>query len=192
MSKLGETLARPLRVELPWSPAAPVDVTIPLHRLRTPARMVSTLLLLVLMVAGVVLAVASAVAAETEAWEGVGTLGTELGAVLWFAGAVTWGARRGPTVARAVLLAVMFVGGLLLIAVALVGGWSGAALALAMEFGVGMLAVPLIDVVLIGSLHDRLRQFAAADVSPVVVRVGGGQAVSIERHSEPPGNDSRS
>jgi hypothetical protein len=180
MTKFGATLARPLRVELPWSPAAPLDVTIPVHRLRTPARLASTLLLATLMVVGVVVACASALAAETDTWEGAGTLGTELGAVLWFAGAVTWGARRGPTVARAVMLSLMFVGGLSLIVVALIGEWSGAALSLAMEFGVGMLAVPLIDVVLIGSLHDRLQQFAASDATPVVVRVGGRQAEPSE------------
>jgi hypothetical protein len=150
MPKLGDLLARP------W----PIELRIPASRLRTPARVISTLLLVALMVIGVVLAVVGALAAEIDGWEGVGTLGTEVGAVLWFAGAVTWGARRGATVARAVLLAAMFMGGVVLIGAALIAEWSGAALALAMEFGVGLLAVPLIDGVLIGTLHDRLLHFA--------------------------------
>jgi hypothetical protein len=163
-------LARPLRVELP------------VQLLRRPARAVSMVLLVVLMTGGVALAVVAAVAAETDHWEGLGTFGTELGAALWFAGAVAWGARRGATVARAALLGGMFVLGLALIAAALVGDWSGSALSLAMEFGVGLLAVPLIDVVLIGAFYGGLQHYADADTEDsVVLKLGGEHWVSIER-----------
>lgn len=96
--------------------------------------------------------------------------GAELGAALWFASAVAAGSRRGATVGRGLLLVLTFVAGAALIVSALALGWRGAALALAMELGVGMLAVPIIDVVLIGALHQRLDDFGRRGPGgPVVI-----------------------
>jgi tetrahydromethanopterin S-methyltransferase subunit E len=80
---------------------------------------------------------------------------------MWFAGAVTLGARPGPTALRVALLAATGLAGLALIAVALIGQWSGVALDLAMEFGVGAVAVVVLDVVILGVLQARLDQYAA-------------------------------
>lgn len=99
--------------------------------------------------------------------------GVEVGAVLWFAGAVTLGARAKATVLRAVALLLTALAGAALIVTALVRGWTGAGLGLAMEFGVGALAIPVIDVVLLGFLHSRLDQFAFAPDDRVVrLRLG--------------------
>lgn len=174
MSRLGALLRRPFQVQLPWLPVADGGrtVEVPVGVLRRPAALVAWLVPIVMMVVGLVVAVLAAVAAERERTEGIGTLGTELGAALWFAGAVVWGARRRATVARAALLALVLVLGLVLIGMALVRGWSGAGLSLAMEFGVGMVAVAVLDVVLIGIL-DQLRSFARRpDGEVVVLRLG--------------------
>lgn len=169
MARIGDTLTRPLLVRLPGTESAEGRAG-GAELLRAPARCAAVALLAAMMAAGVTLAVVGAVAAEGERFEGLGTLGTELGAALWFASAVAAGSRRGATVGRGLLLVLTFVAGAALIVSALALGWRGAALALAMEFGVGMLAVPIIDVVLIGALHQRLDDFGRRGPGgPVVI-----------------------
>lgn len=178
------TLDRPLVIRLPWDRPIEVDGAV-LDVLRGPVRRTAVALLVVMMAAGVALAVVSAIAAERDGTEGIGTFGTELGAALWFAGAVAWGSRRGATVRRGLLLSLTFVAGIGLVATALVAAWSGAALALAMEFGVGMLAVPVIDVVLIGTLHRGLDTFGSARATALTVSLmQDGRLVRIS--SSPP------
>jgi hypothetical protein len=130
----------------------------------------------------VVVAVGSAVLAEEPSTEGIGTFGVEAGAALWFGGAVALSLRS--TSARHLLL-VLGAGavGALLVAISLVLGWSGAALALAMEFGVGALAVVVIDVIVLGRVQPgldavgRLAPTSSLDITlergwpPVAVRV---------------------
>jgi hypothetical protein len=158
----------------------PDGVEVDLGTLRAPARLTATLLLLALMVVGVSVAIVSALAAQRDSTEAIGTLGTELGAAMWFAGAVTWGGRRGATVGRAALLVATFLAGLALILTALLADWSGARLDLAMEFGVGMLAVPVIDVVVIGLLHRNLAELGSATGPPLVVSIGrDGRVVRV-------------
>ena len=77
--------------------------------------------------------------------------------------AVTLGARPGPTVLRIALLTVTGLGGLALIGVALVAGWSGVGLDLAMEFGVGAVAVVVLDIVILGVLQARLDRLTVAN-----------------------------
>jgi hypothetical protein len=132
--------------------------------------------LAVLMLVGIALAVTAAIAADGDETAAVGALGTELGAALWFAGAVAWGARRHATAARGLLLALTFVSGLVLIAAGLLLDWSGPALELTMEFGVGMLAIPVIDVILMGVLYDRLDTFGRGSGARVLTLQLGGDA----------------
>jgi hypothetical protein len=173
VSRLGAVLRQPLRVQLPWQRSVDhPEVAVPVDVLRRPAAVVAWVVPVVMMIVGIAIAIPAAFAAETDRGEGVGSLGTELGAALWFGGAVAWGARRRATVARIVLLAGVFVVGMALIAIALVRDWSGAGLALAMEFGVGLVAVAVIDVVLIGVV-DNLSSFSRQpDGRTVVVRLG--------------------
>lgn len=125
------------------------------------ARILVVLLPAALAVVGLVLALAGAALSERAGAEAVGTLGLEVGAAMWFAGAVSLGARPRPTVLRIALLAVTGLGGLALIGVAIVDGWSGVALDLAMEFGVGAVAVVVLDIVILGVLQARLDHLAA-------------------------------
>jgi hypothetical protein len=85
---------------------------------------------------------------------------------MWFAGAVTLGARPRPTVLRVVLLLLTGVCGLALIAAAILAEWSGVVLDLAMEFGVGAVAVVLLDIVILGVLQARLDQLATSGPWP--------------------------
>jgi hypothetical protein len=174
--RLGALLRRPLVVRLPWQRAAPagtpMEVAVRVDVLRRPAALVASVVPLLMMVVGIAIAVPAAVAAETTRGEGLGSLGTELGAALWFGGAVTWGARRRATVARAILLVLVLVTGVALIAVALLRDWTGAGLALAMEFGVGMVAVAVIDVVLLGLVSGLAGFAGGADGRTVTVRIG--------------------
>jgi hypothetical protein len=49
-----------------------------------------------------------------------------------------------------------------------------------MEFGVGMLAVPVIDVVVIGLLHRNLAELGSATGPPLVVSIGrDGRVVRV-------------
>ena len=104
--------------------------------------------------------------------EGIGTLGVEAGAAIWFGGAVTLGAQRTTTVLRGLLLVLLGAVGIALIAAALTLGWGGAPLTLAMEFGVGAVAVVLVDVVLLGILHPGIERLAQ-DGTVVTVQLGG-------------------
>lgn len=113
-----------------------------------------------LIVVGLGLAVISAVLAERPSTEQIGALGVELGAAMWFAGAVTLGARPGSTVRRSILLMCCGVVGSVLIVVGLVVPWHGVALGLGMEFGVGLIAIPVIDIVVIRLLYGTARDVA--------------------------------
>ena len=115
-----------------------------------------------MLVVGLVIAVVAAHAAEHPATEGVGSMGIELGAALWFGGAVSLGIRRGPTVLRVLMIGLLGLVGALLVGCALLLDWTGAGLSLAMEFGVGAIAVSVIDVVVLGVVHSRIDSFANA------------------------------
>lgn len=134
---------------------------------RRVSRVLASAVLWFLVVAGAGIAVLAAVL-EDRGHEVVGTFGVEFGAALWFGGVVALGARRGATVARVLLLVALALGGAGLIAVAVVRGWSGAALGLAMEFGVGAMAVPVIDVLLLGVLHRTIDQYGGGSPAGIV------------------------
>jgi hypothetical protein len=166
----------PLRVQLPWSAdAAPTEVSVGVGPVQRVARVAAVVIPWVLVVLGSALAVAAAVVIERDLSDAAGGLGIELGAALWFAGVLALGARRGATVGRIVALAVLALAGAALVAVAVLAEWSGAALDLALEFGVGAMAVAVIDVVLIGTLHSRLERLGDAETQVVTVRIGGGR-----------------
>jgi hypothetical protein len=129
--------------------------------LNATARLLVVVVPSVLAIVGLTLALAAAAVAEQTDAEAMSALGLEVGAAMWFAGAVTLGARPSPTALRIGLLAATGLAGLALIAVALIGQWSGVALDLAMEFGVGAVAVVVLDVVILGVLQARLDQYAA-------------------------------
>lgn len=151
----------------------PLLVELPVARLRRPFGLLVVVVPIVLMVVGITMAIVSAVATEHDGLEGIGTFGVEVGAVLWFGGAVTLGARAKATMLRALALFLTAAAGAALIVVALVRDWTGPGLDLAMEFGVGALAIPVIDVVLLGFLHSRLDRFAyASDDRVVRLRLG--------------------
>jgi hypothetical protein len=186
-------LLRPIRVELPGRLSQvrlPSQVAVPVDRAKRPAGLLATGLPVILMVGGVVLAVLTADWSEQSDREGIGTLGVEAGAAFWFAGAITLGLRRAPTLLRAFGLAVTAIFGVLLVALALALDWTGAELALAMEFGVGALAVVVIDVVLLGILHPRIEHFAD-DTAESVVRIRLAKSwhifdVRVEHRAEEP------
>ncbi len=168
-------LTDPIRVELPWGPprSGPAEVAVKVNTLRRPFALLAVMLPLAMMIIGSVGAVLAAHAAEHDRTEQVGTLGVELGAVLWFGGAVVLGARASATVLRIVALVLTALAGMALVAVALVRSWTGPGLSLAMEFGVGALAVSLVDVVLLGIVHARIDQFGSARDDRVVhLRLG--------------------
>jgi hypothetical protein len=127
--------------------------------LNTTARVLVVVIPTALAVGGLALALVGAAIAEFADADALGTLGLEVGAAMWFAGAVTLGARPSPTALRVGLLAVTGLAGLALIAAAFVGGWSGVGLDLAMEFGVGAVAVVVLDVLILGVLQARLDQY---------------------------------
>lgn len=183
-------LARRLRVVVPGWLAARVpdqEVALAVRGLRTPARVVRAVIPVLLMAAGGTLAVTAAILAERPDTEGVGTLGTELGAAIWFAGAMAFVVSRVPTVGRALALVGGAVAGLVLIAAALTFGWDGAGLALAMEFGVAAVALLVIDVVLMGLVYPRVDELASGpDRGVVTLRLGGGRpSVEARRIAEP-------
>ena len=127
------------------------------------ARILVVVLPVALAVVGLVIALAGVALSTRDGTEAIGTLGLEVGAAMWFAGAVTLGARPGPTVLRMALLAVTGIGGLSLIGVALVAGWSGVGLDVAMEFGVGAVAVVVLDITILGVLQARLDRLTVAN-----------------------------
>ncbi len=138
----------------------PIEVVLPTYLFVRGAKVLAVLIPAVMLVVGLVIALVSAHAAERPSTEGIGTMGVELGAALWFGGAVSLGIRRGPTVLRVLMIGLLGFGGALLVGFALLLDWTGAGLGLAMEFGVGAIAVAVIDVVVLGVVHRRLESFA--------------------------------
>jgi TRAP-type C4-dicarboxylate transport system permease small subunit len=156
------------------------SIVVPLAPVRASASVLSIAIPLAMVVGGLSLAIGSSLTAQDEATEGIGALGLEFGAALWFGGALTLGARSMPTSRRRVLFAAGTLGGLALIAAALIGSWSGAALDLSMEFGVGLLAIVVIDLALLRFVHGGLGQLAAIDGESVHLRIGrSGPGASI-------------
>ena len=131
-----------------------------LDLLRYPATALAILVPVALVVAGLGLALASAVLAERASTEAIGAFGVEFGAAMWFAGAVSLGARGGSTLRRTILLSCSAMGGLVLIVLGLVVPWHGVALGLGMEFGVGLIAISIIDIVIIRLLYGTVRDIA--------------------------------
>ena len=88
----------PFRVAFPSSIDGRVlaQVTVDDGAVRGRSASVATALLWVLAVGGITLAVVGAIAEDRAGSEAVGAFGVEAGAALWFAGAVTLGARPGP------------------------------------------------------------------------------------------------
>lgn len=162
-----------MSIPLPAWARRPVTIELPVILWSRPARALARWIPLVMMAVGILLAVLSAAAAERPATEGIGSLGIEAGAALWFGGAVTVGVRGRPTILRVVFLAGTGVAGVLLVALALALGWAGAGLALAMEFGVGAVAIAVIDTLLLGVVHPRLQDAADRDEpARVTIRLG--------------------
>jgi hypothetical protein len=170
-------LAHRVHVVLPdWITARlPGDeVSLPVRGHREAAQVVRVVVPVVLILVGAVLAVAGAILAERAETEGIGTLGTELGAAMLFAGAIFVVVTRVPTVGRIVVLVVTALVGLAAIAAALTFGWDGALLALAMELGVAAVALLVIDVVLVGLVFPRVEDLAAGpDRAVVTLRLRG-------------------
>ncbi len=166
----GWLLRRPVRISAPrWLRRLDLSVQTELagRAVTGAARVVVLVLPAALAFVGLVLALAAGLLAQRAATEAVGTLGIEIGAAMWFAGAVTLGARPRPTVLRVGLICATGVGGLALIAAALFGAWSGVALDLAMEFGVGAVAVVVLDMLILGVVQANLDRLAGRRV-PVV------------------------
>lgn len=138
----------------------PIEVVLPTRLFVGGAKVLAVLIPVVMLVVGLVIALVSAHAAERSRTEGIGTMGVELGAALWFGGAVSLGIRRSPTVLRVLAIGLLGLSGLVLVGLALLLDWSGAGLSLAMEFGVGAIAVAVIDVVILGVVHSRIESFA--------------------------------
>lgn len=178
MPWLSERLATPLRVRLPrpGAPTDPLQYTVPVHGLKRQASHVARLLPWVLVVLGSIVSLLAAVAINREVSEAGGGLGIEVGAALWFGGILTLGARSRATVGRLVALVGLAVGGVLLLLISLRAGWTGAALDLALEYGVGAIAVTVLDIVLLGLLHARVEAFSSSSTD----------AVTLAFHSQPP------
>lgn len=156
-------LRRPVTVPVPrWLRRAvePVPAELAGKVVTVAAGIVAVVLPLVLASFGLVVALVGGLLAQRDATEVVGTLGIEVGAAMWFAGAVTLGARPRPTVLRAVVLGVTGIVGLGLIVAAFTNSWSGVALDLAMEFGVGAVAVVALDVLILGVIQANLDRLA--------------------------------
>lgn len=184
----GPLLARPVAVQLPtWLvdrlPAS--EVSVPVRGHREVARAVRTIVPVALAVVGAILAVAGAIAAERPATEGVGTLATELGAALLFAGGVVVVVGRVPTVGRIIALVAVALLGAAAIAAALTFGWEGAALALAMELGVAAVVLLVVDVVLLGLVFPRVEGLAVGPERAVVTLRLGAAPPEAERGDEP-------
>lgn len=174
-------LARRVRVVLPgWLverlPGS--EISVPVGGYRRAAQVLRIVVPAALMVVGAVLAVAGAILAERPELEAEGTLGTELGAALLFAGAVLWTASRVPTLGRVIALVVAAVAGVAACAAALLFGWSGAALTLAMELGVAAVVLLVIDVVLIGLVFPRVEGLATGpDRAEITLHIGSRRPV---------------
>lgn len=167
---------------------APLDLDLSLRPLTGPISAVARTIPVVMVVVGFVVAGVGASASQRPETEGIGTMGVEVGAALWFGGAVVLGARRSATVLRALLLFVTALAGIAVVALALLAGWHGAALDLAMEFGVGAVAVAVIDILFLSIVQPRLEGLAdRAETTRVTVRLGGpGPAVGLRAGSPDP------
>ena len=168
-------LRTPLVVELPAvGRTGPVrEVTVPDALWRAPARLLTITIPIAMAVVGLSVAVVGALAEADGEREALGAFGVEAGSALWFAGAVTLGARRGATVLRALTLVATALAGVVAVAMAFALDWEGAALTLAMELGVGAMAIAVVDVVLLGVIHRRLDRVAS---SGAVLRVAVGRS----------------
>jgi hypothetical protein len=131
-----------------------------LYVLRYSALVLTIVVPIALIVVGLGLAVISAVLAERPTTEQIGALGVELGAAMWFAGAVALGVRPNCTVRRLMVLIGGGVVGLILVVLGLVVPWHGAVLGLGMEFGVGLIAIPIIDIVVMTFFYETARGIA--------------------------------
>jgi hypothetical protein len=134
-----------------------------LYALRYSASMLTIVVPVALIVVGLGLAVISAVLAERPTTEQIGTFGVEFGAAMWFAGAVALGVRPNSTVRRLMLLIGGGVVGLVLVVLGLVVPWHGVVLGLSMEFGVGLIAIPIIDIVVMTLFYETARGIADAE-----------------------------
>lgn len=139
-----------------------------------------------LIVIGALLAVGGALLSERPTTEAVGTLATEAGAAVLFAGAVLLVVSRVPTVGRVVALLATAMAGVVAIVLALALGWEGAALTLAMELGVAAVALLVIDVVVMGLVFPRLDDLASGpDRSTVTLRLRPGSADPVDEPQPP-------
>ena len=162
----GGVLRRPVRIPVPDVVRRAVEsghLELAGKVVTATARILVVVVPAVLAAVGLVVALTGAALSTRGETEAIGTLGLEVGAAMWFAGAVALGARPGPTVLRIVLLTVTGIGGLSLIGFALVAGWSGVGLDVAMEFGVGAVAVVVLDVFILGVLQARLDRLTVAN-----------------------------
>lgn len=164
----------PLRVSVPWfQGASSALVTVPSGPVQAAARVSARVIPWVLVVLGIAVSLVAAFVISRDLDDALGGLGVEVGAALWFAGALTLGARRGATVGRALSLLALALAGAVLVVLAFALDWSGAALDLALEYGVGAVAVAVIDVVLLGAIHGRLERLGSAEEQEVTLTVGG-------------------
>jgi hypothetical protein len=164
-------LRRPVRIPMPrWlrQLELPVQSELAGKAVTGTARVVVLVFPAILAAIGLILALVAGMLAQRDSTEAVGTLGIEVGAAMWFAGAVTVGARPRPTVLRVVLIGATGLGGLVLITAALFGAWSGVALDLAMEFGVGAVAIVVLDLLILGVIQENLERIARSR-TPVVL-----------------------
>ena len=141
-----------------------------LYVVRSSASVLTIVVPVALIVVGLGLAVISAVLAERPTTEQIGALGVELGAAMWFAGAVALGVRPNSTLRRLILLIAGGMVGLVLVVLGLVVPWHGVVLGLSMEFGVGLIAIPIIDIVVMTLLYETAR--GIADDQPIATVFG--------------------
>jgi hypothetical protein len=182
--------SRRVRVDLPAWVSERLDrdeVAVAVRGHRPVARVLRVAVPAALIGVGALLAIGGALLAERPDTEGVGTLATEAGAAVLFAGAVFLVVSRVPTVGRIVALLVTAAAGLVSIALALALGWEGAALALAMELGVAAVALLIIDVVVMGLVFPRLDDLASGPEQAVVtIRLRPNPDAAAAATSDPP------
>jgi hypothetical protein len=100
-------LRRPVRIPTPrWlrQLELPVQSELAGKAVTGTARVVVLVFPAILAAIGLIVALVAGMLAQRDSTEAVGTLGIEVGAAMWFAGAVTVGARPRPTVLRVVLI----------------------------------------------------------------------------------------
>lgn len=142
-----------MRISVPQHAALP-STSVRLDPLARPTSWIANAIAPALMVAGITIAVVAATLIGDDA-EGLAAFGVEAGAGLWFGGSIALSLRRA-TVGRALIILLAAAAGIVLVVLALTLGWTGAALDLAMEFGVGALAVVVVDVIVLGAFQPRL------------------------------------